>query len=387
MNFWEHQLEDKKRKRVNFIGSGPSCGVGLPSVNELCKASIDPKYLDPFPNTFLENDIKDEIITLQNTLENALHYFFPRVPLDQINFEEALTVLEESGIGPEISGISRGSVSGSIEHPFNLNDLKRELLLGGTRVLWSKIDSLSNPESDSYKPNKAFKVWQRAYSALNAATSKFQDVVITTNYDVIIENSLLKKYIYSNFLPERTLILKLHGSMNWYKLEPNVFFGDFRREGIRVSLDYKDEELLDYVDDSRVIAAYPKEEVSGSEPVIITPQISKNYSAPLFKRIWWLATKVLQDADELVILGYSFSNHDFFVKRLVDLAINSIESKITKISHFDRDAKVRHFFEFNPGENLGPMRRKYGVDYQFREIDFSKHCPNLENLESSFLDI
>jgi hypothetical protein len=377
-----------KKKRAIFIGSGPSCGIGLPSVNELCKQAMGTNFLGQYPNATLDNSATDEAITLQDTIKRTFIYFFNRATLDQINFEEALTVLDEAGIGPEISGISRGNLSGRTEYHFGLTELKNQLLLAGMRVLWNKIYSLREAANNNEDAGRAFKTWKNAYAKINVSSSEYDDVLITTNYDVIIENALLRRYFYSNFISERTLILKLHGSMNWYKLEPEVFLDGELESGKNVRLDYRDEEVLDYVDDSRIVAIFPLEELFNSKPIIITPQISKNYSIPLFKRIWWLATKVLHDVEELVILGYSFSSNDFYVKKLIEIAINeTVDSKITKIIHFDRDKNIHELFEGNPDKKIVPIIRKPGVKYIPRIIDFSKQCPNFEEIEGPYLQI
>ena len=124
---------------------------------------------------------------------------------------------------------------------------------------------------------------------------------------------------YSN--PQNRLytkpLLKLHGSLNWFRYLP-----------IRSRPTFPGEEETEFVEKgSQIILneatwwfARPPE-LNGwlIDPIIITPVLYKDEycNEKPFKEIWEKAKDVLAKCQKLVIIGYSFSPTDFSTKRLL----------------------------------------------------------------------
>ena len=403
----------EKKKRVYFIGSGPSIAMGIPSVENLFDTIMS--CLES-PRNALGMYSGDRFWGDINKITAAA---FPNLSRNKINFEELLTILDETGIAPEIYKIRRISeedfrgVLNSIGDLYkNLLTLTFEILL--ERMLEPKLWSEYRFQLDDVRVKKAnsgkldpedielelavskrtellFKIkkkWWDQYSKLNTGDVVSgnpgevgnRDFVITTNYDLMIENALARRYSYIDSEFPKTLILKLHGSINWYDLQPNERIAD--------------EEILLFKENSRVAAQHIHLEDMKNPPypreAVISPPITlKKYENPLFKQMFWKASDVLANANELVILGYGFSNYDFFVKKLMDFAINSTESRIENIYHFDNNPDLEDFFKGNKNKRMDAFIRKGNIDerYHFKTVDFSTHVPNFEDISGAALPI
>jgi hypothetical protein len=157
--------------------------------------------------------------------------------------------------------------------------------------------------------------------------------------------------------------------MNWEELSAEQFP---EKESI------EEYEILSFRKETRIVArpvSYIGKHagsVRSLKPVLVPPMTQKRYEEPLFRQMFWQASNVLLKAKELVVLGYRFSEYDFFVKRLIDYVINSESGSIKNIYHYDLDENV--------GLKLKSMIRKSGIDYKFIKIDFTKEVPDFEHI-------
>ena len=179
---------------------------------------------------------------------------------------------------------------------------------------------------------------------------------ITLNYDVLLEHLLLKvfqkqdndKYaiftgyynypmayvcerdgsvvagsIYEGNLPP---ILKLHGSANWFW------------SGITPSetLYYR---MWDEYETKRVL--------QGLKPYIIPPVMDKNafYNHIAIRSLWQQAEKLLQETDEIYIIGFSFPETDFSVKYLFQSALRNSTAKVYVINVANYETELKNNYE------------------------------------------
>jgi len=122
-------------------------------------------------------------------------------------------------------------------------------------------------------------------------------------------------YEHPQNLTERSLFLKLHGSLGWY------YRSGYRLDGERLS------EGLEYQEYKTVIRRsairFPHHEIDYAEgetllPLIITPILHKSVDEySIFREIWRKARNQLKKTKKLVIIGYSFSPTDFHVRYLL----------------------------------------------------------------------
>jgi NAD-dependent SIR2 family protein deacetylase len=139
------------------------------------------------------------------------------------------------------------------------------------------------------------------------------DALITFNWDLLIDNICLGGPNYGINLLEtiyetegsghairnRRLVLKPHGSMNWMSCQ-------------------KCHRSFAHILGGKTAARYHAgqevrcQHCSGlTEPLIIPPTLMKNYQHPVIRAVWVEAARVLCQAEEIVIVGYSLPPTDF----------------------------------------------------------------------------
>lgn len=355
--------------RTYFIGAGPSIAMGIPSVDELYGKVLE------------ERQVLDGM-----GIESFVRTFFPNLEGNKLNFEELMTILDTEGIGPEIFKVARDPVREYEWDPASMQEISRDLMSRAFMVIknqmgdlnaWAKYAEMKAPGNEEVKKEILSKrqpiepirdAWAKQYRKIN--DRKIRECVLTTNYDLWIEKWSTKGYTYVNFDSNKTMIIKLHGSINWEMRTAGQFF----------EKDYfQNCEILSYGKESRIMAL-PLQHVLGMIafgpdpvlPIIVPPMALKRYEEPLFRQMFWNASNILMNSEELVILGYRCSDFDFYVKKLIDFAINANESKITKIYHYDLDDAVRVKFQ--------AMMRKSTLKYIFVHADFRNVVPDFDNL-------
>ncbi len=222
--------------------------------------------------------------------------------------------------------------------------------------LISKVikDTISKSEVTKTKPSRDFVEKIYALSKNNCHIS-----IISTNYDIILDNSLLEKgrscnyeirlrsSIYLDPRHEKTVkvqgkpsweyqrltngtinqgeiaLLKIHGSLNWFYCP--------KCQEIDIAIPSNEtKELL--ADQSRFIC----ENIyctSNYEPLIVTPTMLKVYDNPFLQKLWTESENKISNADQLVFIGYSLPEADYHIRSLLikGLAKNNKNPKIVVI--------------------------------------------------------
>ena len=148
--------------------------------------------------------------------------------------------------------------------------------------------------------------------------NKSDDSIITFNYDLLIENaarSINLKIDYS--IPDENIkikpswvapisnnsirLLKLHGSTNW---------------------SYSDKKLSIYDDYSSLYT-------SDMIPFIVPPTWRKNMDGPL-SHVWRSAIDELKNASQIIFIGFSMPETDFYIKFLISLGLKE-NINLTKV--------------------------------------------------------
>lgn len=194
--------------------------------------------------------------------------------------------------------------------------------------------------------------------------------IITTNYDVNIECSLLslgktaslnfeheqlitpdyqyKKLMYSK---EGIPLYKLHGSVNWF---PN------KKEGGSIGVEGRVMQSWSLRSDNNEKQLIPtichKTFFRNINPEIIPPSFLKPNLSPYIRKIWKGAAKALNSADKVVFVGYSFPDTDTNMRYfLANSLINN--PRLNDISIIDINTKPIK-------EKLIGDRGKYGSHFQ-----------------------
>lgn len=189
--------------------------------------------------------------------------------------------------------------------------------------------------------------------------------VITFNYDCNLEKAIKTAThteafnlpacygLYFDNLPKTIPynwnILKLHGSLNWFKYI------------------YDDNKTKIILTDNINIEQYKNHELL-IEPLIIPPVLYKDYNQKFISILWDKAKLVLSSCKTLVVVGYSFPGTDFGIKKLL------LESFITN--------KLEKLIIVNP--NTSVVNTVKGLTHFDKPVivcnNLSEFLKNLENI-------
>ncbi|MFD3156221.1 hypothetical protein ACFIJ5_05090 [Haloimpatiens sp. FM7330] len=148
-------------------------------------------------------------------------------------------------------------------------------------------------------------------------------------------------------------ILKLHGSLNWFKYIPvekydlnNIINSKNYKQNTyeKIILANENWKFNDGFDLNRYIV----------EPLIITPVIYKNYNQRIINKLWSEAKNSLLKCKKLIIIGYSFPSTDFAIRKLLIesfqdntlenmIVVNpdiSIVEKLKRLTHYDKPVLI-----------------------------------------------
>ncbi len=272
--------------RVFLLGSGFSVAAGAPLAKEV------------LAKIFSIEKIAPEIVALKSWLEKHLFMQQPNW-LEVSNFEEVLSRLE------------------LFEH-YSGTRLKNKYLLE------SKTNLLLREFIAQLQPNKL----QANLSYYDSFVKhlKADDVVITFNYDLVVENALNRHNIGVNYqlaLPssayssnlidadqKRLTVIKLHGSINLGFCPDCLTIQEASAESILCECCSSHSSMIQQQPVSK----------SSLRPFLIPPTLFKSYSLLEQRRLWYTAYQFLAQADEVIIIGYSLPSADILATQLLDFA-------------------------------------------------------------------
>ena len=146
-------------------------------------------------------------------------------------------------------------------------------------------------------------------------------------------------------------LLKLHGSLNWFRYLPIRSFPVLPGEPDQ-RLDEKENETI-LKQGTWWFGRPPDHDGWFIEPIIITPLLYKEkyYNDKPFIEIWDLAKKNLSICDKLVVIGYSFSPSDFTTKQLLieSLVNNNLKELVVVNPNHDVVKVVKELCHFEGG--------------------------------------
>lgn len=171
------------------------------------------------------------------------------------------------------------------------------------------------------------------HDRLIAAYSNSEPVILSLNYDVIVDNALLRlAHGRGAVMPSYGItssddsgenrygqLLKLHGSLNW------VYCPNCGRLDLTRSQDFgyfvKAADVLFLGEDScRVCNATMR-------PIMITPTQLKDYRNPYIAGVWQRADFALRRADRAIFIGYSLPDDDLEVIYLLKRALSHLSAE------------------------------------------------------------
>lgn len=331
-----------KEYNIYILGAGFSKPAKLPLGDELFELVINEvkktttwrgQKVNLYDN-FIKPDI-EKFISYKMSIEGKPLYE------NEVNFEEFLSYLD-------------------IEHYLGL--------LGGDT--WSKEGNESQVLMRNYiskvifdKQNKIAEADFKLYE-LFAEKLKPEDIIITFNYDTILEKVLDMKKIKYRFFPMRydkvdedggtlntaadeVIILKMHGSIDWFSIKNyrELFKGCLRHKNYYPAHDsifsnttiFQPEKIIDepYLSDSGLQDIYKINNLSEyfsrsslmtEAPMILSPSMNKIlYINPLLD-FWWGFGHNGSFSKYIVIIGFSMPKHDAYLKQCIYSLINNYQN-------------------------------------------------------------
>lgn len=210
------------------------------------------------------------------------------------------------------------------------------------------------------------------------------DSIISTNYDIVIDNALLSRLNNTNYgakireniypVPHADgttragrkidmllnqgpiKLLKLHGSLNWLYCP--------KCDEIDITLNAKG--AAEYLNKEYEILCLNQYCTSNYEPLIVTPTKFKIYENRILNKIWEISRECISKTDEIIFIGYSLPEADTEIRCLLLNGINMAEKK-PKITFVDR-----------PGESndVDNYKRLFG-EVNYMPVGFIKYIEEM----------
>jgi hypothetical protein len=274
----KHPKPSRIRDTVYVIGAGFSKGLGYPLTNQL--------LTDVWGH--LPADSKDQLIKI-------IQFHHPRFDVnDPKSYPDIEQLLTEISVNLRLFDSSRPAEGRFTKK--QLRDSRRTLLQAIT--LW-----FHELYEDAVKTPWLSEIVKRMRSQKAA--------IVSFNWDLILDHRLLsgdldpEAYGLAKHLGKGPLLLKPHGSLNWYE-----------GEQLEPVSDAKKVEIFHSKDASKCVHAFllPRHVMSSAgkhyTPLIIPPTYFKNFKPTLFKRLWRNCTEVLSSPRQVIFLGYSLPASD-----------------------------------------------------------------------------
>ena len=272
----------KQRECVYVVGAGFSAGLGYPLTSDLLFRLWEKTGDDNF----------------KEKLGKVIRFHHPGFKPERFaSFPNVEQLLSEMLVNEQLFDASR-QYEGKFTKA-DLQQLQKDLLL--------KIADWFHDISKARKPDAPQTAWLKQFQEQvyneNAA-------IISFNWDLELDWLLFRRglnsasYGFSNYTSNQPILLKPHGSLNWFEEKQGKFLSDSKRTQIFTS--------------RRKGAVYaflkfraPTSKVGRTyTPLIIPPVYLKSFDKPIFKALWRKCTSVLSTAKRIVILGYSMPSAD-----------------------------------------------------------------------------
>jgi len=256
----------------------------------------------------------------------------------------------------------------NLEHVFSLADMSRQLGSPGGEEIFSSLgdiiaetlDGCRIPvEKGKHGPDKPYSNFVNNLLILNdrrgrlvgldPATSLKKDVIITFNYDVMLDYAMTanRSFVYSYCLTEEPKpgifpILKLHGSVNWASCSGCGNQLQVIEPILPYDLDVGIVDSIKSIEFKMVTEILQKkrcencDKAGALKPILIPPTWSKAVSKTVAAKVWASAVKEIKEAFQIVVIGYSMPPTDTFFQYLLTLGLTS-NSQLHRVVVVNKD--------------------------------------------------
>jgi hypothetical protein len=290
---------ERLRDTVYVVGAGFSAGLGYPLTKSLLIDVWD--LLQKAP---------------RNKLSRIIEFHHPAFnPKRKTSFPDIEQLLTEIKVNLDLFDASR---------PAEGNFKKKELEDSRDELLFTIADWFH----DLYE-----RASQTPWLSKFAKQLRSQNAAIVSfNWDLILDQLLFEDDLTSQSYGLRKalgvgpVLLKPHGSLNWYEkslVEP-------------VSADKRVEIFSSKEDDECIEAFLPPRGIKSKvgrryTPLIVPPTYLKDFNRPVFRRLWNHCTNVLSTPKRIVFLGYSLPAADLHAQFIFRCGFhNQIEGRLRR---------------------------------------------------------
>ena len=379
----EYVYTDQIMNTVFFLGAGASFDAGYPLASELLTT------IENFPKTTpLDETTKEEIKQFFNYRKNINEPLLKEV-LNSPNPELVLTVpdllketLSESD-KKKWTQLTKNIKSMTEEEAEKHNEywncrIRYQLVTADTvsRRFQSALHTFFGWKhyEDSQRDNHD----KRDYFREAFKELQISDVIITTNWDTLAERTLieLEKWcpadgygldikLQTNVLKTREIkrrfhecpdsavkVLKLHGSVGWYREEDYSLHGEYSS----IYLDHP--YLLKYFPNHENLRDVNSPEVGPPlDPVFVIPSYLKQIEGIDMQSIWNQASRALHGAERIIFVGYSLPNADVAIRVLINSISHRVKNGDVEVTIIDPDSDVQDRFKVILGDKINQCEK------------------------------
>jgi NAD-dependent SIR2 family protein deacetylase len=317
----------KTPKIVFLLGAGASkpSPSNIPSINEMLKVIVSklPPVENPVTNKIRQwserrNINIEDIMTAGYISTNLINDLKIHNLVGEIIYR-----------GPTKEDIERNRVlRGRVLYERELRDVEyvysfKDVL---DRIFSTVAGIMSQADSNSVHENIA--------KLIKNNENKLDIKILTTNYDLCMEKALLKEGLKLKYLGletgEGVPLVKIHGSLNWYYCEGC-------QEVIQLTIDDINKMEKIYPTTGSCLKCY-----TTTELFMIPPIAYKYVMYPPLVDIWQNAMQVLQEANIIIVIGYSFSTTDDYILKMI---VNGLKKRDSKFILLNRNRESRNNLE------------------------------------------
>lgn len=299
-------MDDAEQKCVYVIGAGFSKALGYPLTSEL--------LLQFWHRIEAASQFKEE-------LGRVIGFHHPRFNCCKSgSFPNVEDLLSEMVVNEELYTSSR-------QYPgkFTKKDLQRL-----KKTLLMKISDWFHAISAERSPGESLIPWLDEF---HDRVRREKAVIISFNWDLILDQLLFGRnldetsYGFSKEFPEGPILLKPHGSLNWFESDP----GRYIKDSESFILFEKKSMPKATVHAFRNFRAPETKHDREYTPLIIPPVYSKKFGQPIFRELWQKCTSYLSTAKKVFFLGYSLPEADYHARFILRCGFhNQTEGQLDK---------------------------------------------------------
>ncbi len=323
---------------VFILGAGASREAGAPLMND---------FLDVADNLWKSGEVGDKAQQFELVFKTigALQAVHSKAQLDLINIESVFATLELAKILNKLPGTKPSALNKIIAA------LKDVIVVTLERTL--RFPVINN----KVHPPPPYRIFIELLCHLQKKAHPINSVaIITFNYDMAVDYALHVNGMGPNYcLSEKSTVgiplLKLHGSLNWAycnKCNSVVPWSLDQYFSMRQWRDLEEKKNVTLQIGSELSQFEHCGMNVPPEPILVPPTWNKAYYQEKLSPVWSRATKELEEAEHIFIIGYSLSPMDAFFRLLY--ALGTVSEKTLK-----------RIWVYNPSKDSGVEERFRGL--------------------------